>query len=138
MTDKELKKLSRLELLELLLHESRENEKLKEDIIQLKKENSLEKTVLHISDTSKQIEEILNNAKNLTDTLNSFSSECHSDTQRPCANTVKKTKNKSKDVEIYERLLLFFYQNPYTISVLSDDLQEDIQKRINEIISKQK
>ena len=36
MTDKELRKLSRLELLELLLEASNENKKLKEKIVALK------------------------------------------------------------------------------------------------------
>ena len=41
MTDKELKKLSRLELLELLLAESRENERLRAEIEQIKQENTI-------------------------------------------------------------------------------------------------
>ena len=46
MNDKELKKLSRLELLELLLAESRENERLRAEIEQIKQENTIIKTGL--------------------------------------------------------------------------------------------
>ena len=40
VTDKELKKLSRLELLELLLTESRENERLREELEKIKHKKS--------------------------------------------------------------------------------------------------
>lgn len=57
MTDKELKKLSRLELLELLLAESRENERLREELEKIKKENTIEKSAQQLTETSKQMDE---------------------------------------------------------------------------------
>ena len=54
MTDKELKKLSRLELLELLLTESRENERLREKI---KQENTIKKSAQHLNETSENLGE---------------------------------------------------------------------------------
>lgn len=59
MTDKELKKLSRLELLELLLVETRENERLREELAKAKKENSIEKSALILNETVKQLESAL-------------------------------------------------------------------------------
>lgn len=70
MTDKELKKLSRLELLELLLEESRENEKLRNELENLKAENSVVKSARHLNEASEKMNESLHSAAELTDTLN--------------------------------------------------------------------
>ena len=56
MTDKELKKLSKLELLELLLVESRENERLREELEQMKQENSIKKSVQQLNKTAENFE----------------------------------------------------------------------------------
>lgn len=58
MTDKELKKLSRLELLELLLTESRENERLREELEKIKQENTIEKSAQHLNQTSENLGEM--------------------------------------------------------------------------------
>ncbi len=70
MTDKELKKLSRLELLELLLNESRENERLRIELDKLKNENSVQKSAQHLNEASDKMHESLQNAAVLADTLN--------------------------------------------------------------------
>lgn len=57
MTDKELKKLSRLELLELLLTESRENERLREELEKIKQENTIKKSAEHLNETSENLGE---------------------------------------------------------------------------------
>lgn len=57
MTDKELKKLSRLELLELLLAESRENERLREEIEKLKQENTIIRSAQQLNETSESLDE---------------------------------------------------------------------------------
>lgn len=59
MTDKELKKLSRLELLELLLIETRENERLREELDKVKKEKSIEKSAQLLNKTAKQLNDAL-------------------------------------------------------------------------------
>ncbi|MBR3753724.1 MAG: hypothetical protein IKK49_01300 [Clostridia bacterium] len=59
MTDKELKKLSRLELLELLLTESRENERLREELERINAENAVEKSAQHLNETAKQLDSAL-------------------------------------------------------------------------------
>lgn len=57
MTDKELKKLSRLELLELLLAESRENERLRAELEQIKQENTIKKNVQKLNEISENLDE---------------------------------------------------------------------------------
>lgn len=57
VTDKELKKLSRLELLELLLTESRENERLREELEKIKQENTIKKSAEHLNETSENLGE---------------------------------------------------------------------------------
>ena len=59
MTDKELKKLSRLELLELLLTESRENERLRAELERINAENAVEKSAQHLNETAKQLDSAL-------------------------------------------------------------------------------
>ncbi len=70
MTDKELKKLSRLELLELLLIETHENERLKEELEKAKKENSIEKSAQLLNETAKQLDETLQKASGFSDNTN--------------------------------------------------------------------
>ncbi len=66
MTDKELKKLSRLELLELLLTESRENERLREELEKIKQENVIMKSVQYLNETSEILDQT---AQKLGETL---------------------------------------------------------------------
>ncbi len=84
MTDKELKKLSKLELLELLLVESRENERLRAELEQIKQENAIKTSVQQLNETAEnlgetsekldnalqQISLILSNLNNQTETVN--------------------------------------------------------------------
>ena len=65
MTDKELKKLSRLELLELLLAETRENERLREELEKAKNENSIEKSAQLLNETAKQLDDALQRVSSL-------------------------------------------------------------------------
>lgn len=67
VTDKELKRLSRLELLELLLTETRENERLREELEKAKKENSIEKSAVLLNETAKQLETALKSVKEMTE-----------------------------------------------------------------------
>ena len=67
VTDKELKRLSRLELLELLLTETRENERLREELEKAKKENSIEKSAVLLNETAKQLETALQSVKVMTE-----------------------------------------------------------------------
>lgn len=66
VTDKELKRLSRLELLELLLTETRENERLREELAKAKKENSIEKSATLLNETVKQLDEALKKVSSIS------------------------------------------------------------------------
>lgn len=55
MTDKELMKFSKLELLELLLVESRENERLRAELEQLKQENTIKMSVQQLNETAENL-----------------------------------------------------------------------------------
>jgi hypothetical protein len=66
VTDKELKRLSKLELLELLLVETRENEKLREELAKAKKENSIEKSAVILQETAKQLDEALQKVSSMS------------------------------------------------------------------------
>ncbi|MEE1065893.1 MAG: hypothetical protein UH249_07165 [Acutalibacteraceae bacterium] len=67
MTDKELKKLSRLELLELLLIETKENERLKTELEKIKKENSIEKSAQLLNETANQLDAALQKVTTISD-----------------------------------------------------------------------
>lgn len=69
MTDKELRKLSRLELLELLLEASKENEMLRAQVEELKIDNKTARTLEVLSVVTRQVENTLKYANSLTDTL---------------------------------------------------------------------
>ena len=68
MTDKELKKLSRLELLELLLEVSNENEELKQKMEKMASENEVSKSIENLVVATKQVNEILSHANKLVET----------------------------------------------------------------------
>ena len=118
MTDKELRKLSRLELLELLLEASKENKKLKEEIDTL-------------SLVTRQVENALKYANNLTDTLKTSS-------QDPTLPDVKSKKQSKADVltdsEIYKRMLRFFANNDEKLNVFPSDIENDVRARIKKLL----
>ncbi len=148
MTDKELKKLSRLELLELLLTESRENERLREELERVKKENTVEKSAQHLNETSKQLDSALQKVSSIL-TVSAVKAETaenkqtvetsvtqiraeQTDSQEQKANSVYK----SVDYNIYKNLMVFFIKNPYSLAVLPDDLRKEITDRIDNIRSR--
>ncbi len=147
MTDKELKKLSRLELLELLLKESKEKEKMKAELEKLRAEKGLISTAKYLQDTASQIDSSLQNANALTDALKKIVSAegLKSITQAAdtCSSAPKKasvpdtkSSGESTDSRLYKRLLLFFSRNSQALSHLPQELQEDIVKRLTEITKK--
>lgn len=69
MTDKELKKLSKLELLELLLTETRENSRLKEELEKAKQENTIETSARYLNETTTQLEDALEKVSLMMDNL---------------------------------------------------------------------
>lgn len=132
MTDKELKKLSRLELLELLLDVSKENRKLKDYIKKLRADNETAQSIEHLSVITRQVENALEYANNLTRTL-----EGASDKPLPSTASVKNTTVKSdtvSDVDIYRRMLCFFAKNDDKLNVFPADIENDVRERIRSIL----
>lgn len=132
MTDKELKKLSRLELLELLLDVSKENRKLKDYIKKLRADNETAQSIEHLSVITRQVENALEYANNLTRTL-----EGASDKPLPSTASVKNTTVKSdtvSDVDIYRRMLCFFAKNDDKLNVFPADIENDVRERIRRIL----
>lgn len=143
MTDKELRKLSRLELLELLLEVSKENSKLKEQIDRLNDENKTNQNIENLSVMTRHMENSLRYAKGLADSL-----KMTSDKAVTSDNTVKtdrvgevRTNDKSEqlsDVEIYKRMLCFFANNDDKLSVFPTDVENSVRARIRSILERRK
>lgn len=150
MTDKELKKLRRLELLELLLAESRENERLREELERIKQENTVEESARHLNETSLQLENALQQVSSITSMLDKAVSKENIGSDAPAATSpalstkqAKHTPEEKKaeptvDSSIYKNLILFFSKNPHTLYILPDDLRKTITNRIEEIRNKPK
>ena len=144
MTDKELKKLSRLELLELLLDVSKENKKLKDEISRLKIENKTTQNIENLSVITYQVESALRYANSLTDTLKTSSSEGVSSGEgykKDSSIENRKSGVKSdilSDVEIYKRMLRFFAKNDDSLSVFPADIENDVRARIKSIFERKK
>ena len=132
MTDKELRKLNRLELLELLLEASKENKKLKEQIKQLQLENKTTQNIESLSVITGQMENALKYANNITDTLRPASKSAPSSDDAAKNNDINKSDSLS-DVEIYKRMLLFFANNDAKLSVFPADIENVVRARIRSI-----
>ena len=153
MTDKELKKLSRLELLELLLTESRENERLREELTQAKQENTIEKSAQYLNEASKQLESALEKVNLM---MGIEIDKPHNDTDAPYEDIAAADSSDSKekkrtdlhkseekepaesddqylDFNIYKRLIMFYIGNPDAVDALPDDIRKTVTNRINEI-----
>ena len=135
MTDKELRKLSRLELLELLLEVSNENKKLKERIEALKNENKTAQNIENLSAATGQVEAALKYANSLIDNLkaSTHSESKHSDKREKQLNSEAMT-----DREIYIRMLRFFAENDEKLSVFPSDIENDVRTRIRSILDRKK
>lgn len=140
MTDKELRKLSRIELLELLLEVSKENRKLKERIGQLKAENKTAQNIENLYAATRQVESALKYVNSLTNTLEGISREVPQsvELQRYETQTLsEETKNKSvrtDDKDIYVQILCFFAKNDDKLAVLPDGIRANVITRINELL----
>ena len=140
MTDKELRKLSRLELLELLLEAGKENEKLKKEIETLKVENRTAESIEQLSTATKQIENALEYANSITDTLKN-SPEGTSPTvilleKDGTKKEVPATPDTPSDQEIYRQLLNHFLHNDEALNSFPDYIQRNVRTRIKSILEK--
>jgi hypothetical protein len=129
MTDKELRKLSRLELLELLLEATKENQKLKDTIKKMKIENQTAQNIENLSTATHKVENALKYANSLTDTLKGTTKE----SVQTRENTFGIHQLKS-DRDIYWRTMAFFSKNRHLLTLLPEDLKNDISERIREVL----
>lgn len=135
MTDKELRKLSRLELLELLLEASNENRKLREKIKILRAENKTAQNIENLSLVTSQVESALKYANSLTDNLKA------STQVRTVSVDNKETQVSSEamaDRELYIRMLCFFAKNDDKLNVFPADVENDVRARIRTILDRNK
>ncbi len=144
MTDKELRKLSRLELLELLLEASRENEKLKEKIEKMKQENNTARNIENLSTATKQVSNVLEYANNLTDVLRKTTQEvvtANSAAQNEKAKPQRTPEAKQSaisDRNLYWRIMNTYAKNHEALDVLPDDIRNDVRDRIRGILESRK
>ena len=142
MTDKELRKLSRLELLELLLEASKENRKLKEKINRLIAENQTAKNIENLSVVTHQVESVLKYANSLTNSLKSGSVDIVSSyTALKAESTPKEEEPASRteepnDKEIYLKMMCFFAKNEDKLDVFPDNLETVVRERIRNILER--
>ena len=129
MTDKELRKLSRLELLELLLEATKENQKLKDTIKKMKIENQTAQSIENLSTATHKVESALKYANTLTDTLKGTAKDPVQKNEN--TTNIHQVKN---DRDIYWRIMAFFSKNSNMLALLPDDLKNDISERIKEVL----
>ncbi len=142
MTEKELRKLSRLELLELLLDASRENEKLKEKIKQMELENRTAHNIEALYDTTCLLETTLASANKLTENLKNKKQveipvkanprEIVPDKRLP----VSIRRKPVSDKDLYCRMLHFFSLSRDALQIFPADIARDITTRVDELFVK--
>lgn len=157
MTDKELKKLSRLELLEILLEETKENEKLRAE---LKTANKIIKNATILSELIGKMDNTLDQAQNFTTKLHRMTegiSQVNSPAQRSYFNENQPRQNvfsassaeiKSakasdashniSDKKLYVDILNYYLSNEAALNALPYDIQNDIRTRLRGILDAKK
>ena len=141
MTDKELRKLSRLELLELLLKESKENRELKAELEKIKSEKSIEKTTEQLKETAAQFDTSMQNAESLVAMLRKLvfgegAAEASGSGSKTKDNLDTASRKKVlTDIDIYRRLMVFFSRDADALSLLPDRLREDVIRRLKEAMA---
>lgn len=123
MTEKELKKLSRLELLELLLEVSTENQDLKDRIEKLNAELNTNRNVEQLATAIGRVENALMHADRLTAMMKATL----------CENDKINTSDQEPsllDKEIYRCLLHLYAEDKKLLSALPLELQIAIEERV--------
>ncbi|MBQ8503566.1 MAG: hypothetical protein IJ491_04725 [Clostridia bacterium] len=158
MTDKELKKLSRLELLEILLEESKENERLRTEIEETKNEENPANVEKKLSEMTVQMNSALSQANTLIHELKQITRE--GITVKAVGKTssvpeggqvypkVPKKENppldeKARNIiisdrKLYWRMMHFYAQNEMALAFLPPDIQNDVRMRLRGIINDRK
>lgn len=143
MTAKELKKLSRLELLELLLKATEENENLKEKIEQLEIENDTARRIEALHETACSLASSLETANTLTGVLKvtalgGVEPQRLRDTEAEEAPSPKVPRKPRSDKNLYCSLLNFFVNHREALYILPADLREDVSERIAVLLERAK
>lgn len=153
MTDKELKKLSRLELLEILLEETKENEKLRAELEKANNiiENAavLSELIVKMNNTLGQAQSFTTKLSQITEDMSSVSSQVQSSNinqEQPRQNvfpTPSKennpaqktdTANNISDVKLYVSILKYYLANYAALNTLPADIQNNIKTRLRGIL----
>lgn len=137
MNEKKLKKLNRLELLELLFEVSKENEQLKEENSELKRlldNNSSDiKSATSLASSVKSLEAAVTEIKEISEKISVPSDsadvrEVHVYHSSPDSRTGLMSVD---DTELFLNILKLFRQKPFLASVLPDDIRKAVTYRIN-------
>lgn len=138
MTDKELRKLSRLELLEMLLDVSKENEALKQTIEKKDEELRLCKNIDSLSTATTQINNALEHINSITGNLTKaapvIASPAHTVENKHIPESGNEPKAITSDGELYCRLIAHYAKDDNSLSLLPDDIQTKVRNRIREIL----
>ncbi len=121
MTEKELRKLSRLDLLELLLEQTKINEQLRAEIAEIRLAEGNFTSIENLQKLNSQ----LSSALEYTDSLKKK-------VQKP------KTQDGKSDRGLYSRIMYFYLKNDDALASLPADLQEDIRERLRKITNENK
>lgn len=145
MTDKELKKLSRLELLELLLIESHENQKLKHQLDRIQRDHAMALSVEQLNESSHQLQSALEQVLSLSDSLDKSLAQISESSNRAPSPAAPKepeepqppAKAENIDAAIYKSIISFFIDTPDAIFIFPDHLRQALTNRLKEIREKQ-
>ncbi|MBQ8210351.1 MAG: hypothetical protein IJZ35_07215 [Clostridia bacterium] len=119
MTEKELRKLSRLDILELLLEQTKINEQLRAEIDRIQGSDSEFNSIENLQKLNSQ----LSSALAYTDSLTKKAQKSTS------------SQDRKSDKYIYSRIMYFYLKNDAAMSALPPDLQEDIRERLRKVIN---
>lgn len=142
MNEKELRKLKRLEILELLLEQSAINEKLKQELFELRNKNNASELTENLEKMISQMNSALDNVNHITDNLQNMSKEetgpeyieNKNDKYVPFQQENDTVTNKN----LYGRIMYFFWQNEDVLSSFPDELQKDIRTKLRGILNDRK
>ncbi|MBR6513631.1 MAG: hypothetical protein IKT46_02230 [Clostridia bacterium] len=132
MKEKELKKLSRLELLELLLEANNENKILNERLSYLTAETEAAKSIERLAQTADRFDDMLEQTAKLLDSLKARKVESGSE-KKLSANDEHNTKKDRTDRKLYVRIMSYYEKNDSALESLPEEIQTDIRNRLKEI-----
>ena len=138
MNEKKLKKLSRLELLELLFEVSKENEQLREENGEIKRllENNTadSRTADSLVSGARAIEDAVSEIKKISEML-SLTADGNSVLRdsKTSDETVQTALLSQTDAELFYGILKLFRQKPFLISVLPEELKGRLRDRLDGI-----